>query len=59
MLPARASTAGRSARFLPGMELSGAEWVKYVLGVVLPLGMWWGLMRHLAGGSPCASMQPF
>ena len=23
----------------------------YVLGVALPLGMWWGLMRDLGGGS--------
>ena len=23
----------------------------YIFGVVLPLGLWWGLMRDLAGGS--------
>jgi membrane protease YdiL (CAAX protease family) len=23
----------------------------YIFGVVLPLGLWWGLMRELSGGS--------
>ncbi len=51
MLPAVAFALFRSARFLPGVDVTFGEWLKYVLGVALPLGMWWGLMRDLAGGS--------
>lgn len=51
MLPAVAFAIFRSARYLPGVDVSFGEWMKYVLGVALPLGMWWGLMRDLAGGS--------
>ena len=51
MLPAVAFALYRSTRFMPGAEVSFGEWMKYVLGVALPLGMWWGLMRDLAGGS--------
>src|SRR6185369_10274480 len=51
MLPALAFAVFRAARYLPGVDLSFGDWMKYVLGVALPLGMWWGLMRDLAGGS--------
>lgn len=51
MLPAVAFALFRGIRFLPGPDLPLADWIGYVLGVALPLGMWWGLMRDLAGGS--------
>lgn len=51
MLPALAFAAFRALRYLPGSDLAPLDWGKYVLGVALPLGMWWGLMRDLAGGS--------
>jgi membrane protease YdiL (CAAX protease family) len=51
MIPAVAFTVFRAGRYLPGSDLAFDDWVKYVLGVALPLGMWWGLMRDLAGGS--------
>lgn len=51
MLPALAFAAFRAVRYLPGPDLAPIDWGKYVLGVALPLGMWWGLMRDLAGGS--------
>ncbi len=50
-LPAMAFTVVRSARFLPGVDLSPADWFFYVFGTALPLGLWWGVMRDLAGGS--------
>jgi membrane protease YdiL (CAAX protease family) len=50
-LPALAFTAVRALRYLPGPDLSLSGWVLYLAGVVLPLGLWWGLMRDLAGGS--------
>ena len=49
--PALIFTAVRSLRFLPGLELSPQTWLAWVFGTVLPLGLWWGLMRDLAGGS--------
>jgi len=49
--PALIFTAVRSLRFLPGHEISLQTWLAWVLGTVLPLGLWWGLMRDLAGGS--------
>jgi membrane protease YdiL (CAAX protease family) len=54
-VPALVFTAVRSGRFVPGASLAPADWLFYVFGVVLPLGLWWGLMRDLAGGSlwPC------
>lgn len=51
IVPALAFTAVRSLRYLPGGELSSSDWLFYVAGVVFPLGLWWGLMRELAGGS--------
>lgn len=53
-LPALVFTAVRALRFLPGVALPVESWLAYV-AVVLPLGLWWGLMRDLAGGSiwPC------
>ena len=51
MLPALAFAAFRGLRYIPGADLAPMDWGKYVLGVALPLGMWWGLMRDLAGGS--------
>lgn len=50
-LPALAFTASRSLRYWPGVALSWDDWAFYVLGVAFPLGLWWGLMRDLAGGS--------
>lgn len=49
--PALAFTAVRALRYLPGSELALSDWLFYVAGVVFPLGLWWGLMRRLAGGS--------
>jgi hypothetical protein len=42
-------------RLLPGIGFGAGDWIVYVFGFVLPLGLWWGLMRELAGGSlwPC------
>ena len=50
-LPALAFTAVRAVRFLPGSTLGVAGWLGYIFGVALPLGLWWGLMRELAGGA--------
>jgi membrane protease YdiL (CAAX protease family) len=50
-IPALAFTAVHSLRLLPGVDLTPAEWLNWVFGTVLPLGLWWGLMRDLAGGS--------
>lgn len=50
-LPALAFTVVRSLRFLPGPDLAFDDWLFYVFGTVLPLGLWWGLMRDWAGGS--------
>lgn len=54
-LPALAFTALRATRFLPGEEIAMSDWLFHVFGISLPLGLWWGLMRDLAGGSlwPC------
>jgi membrane protease YdiL (CAAX protease family) len=54
-VPALAFTVVRSLRYLPGPDLSPAAWIFYVAAVVFPLGLWWGLLRDLAGGSlwPC------
>jgi len=51
VIPALAFTAVRALRYVPGPELSTSAWVLYLAGVVLPLGLWWGLMREIAGGS--------
>jgi membrane protease YdiL (CAAX protease family) len=50
-LPALAFTAMHALRFIPGTELPVDKWLFYVFGTVLPLGLWWGLMRDWAGGS--------
>lgn len=54
-IPALVFTLVRAFRFLPGADLPLSDWLYYTLGMVLPLGLWWGLMRDLAGGSlwPC------
>jgi membrane protease YdiL (CAAX protease family) len=49
-LPALAFTAVRALRFDPVND-TAVEWLVYLAGVVFPLGLWWGLMRDLAGGS--------
>ncbi len=49
--PALLFTVVRGLRFLPGHELTTGAWLGWVFGTVLPLGLWWGLMRDLAGGS--------
>lgn len=41
----------RGLRWMPGAEMPAGVWAEWVLGTVLPLGLWWGLMRDLAGGS--------
>jgi hypothetical protein len=37
------------------LGLGSPAWTFYIFGVVLPLGLWWGLMRELGGGAlwPC------
>jgi membrane protease YdiL (CAAX protease family) len=50
-LPALAFTAVRAARVLPGADVSTDDWLFFVFGATLPLGLWWGLVRDLAGGS--------
>ena len=54
-MPAVAFTAVRALRLLPGVGLGSEDWMFYILGFALPLGLWWGLMRELAGGAlwPC------
>lgn len=51
MIAALAFTAFRGLRFAPTLGLGSPAWMIYVFGVVLPLGLWWGLMRELAGGA--------
>jgi len=51
VLPALAFTAVRAVRFLPGSDLPLDDWLFYLFGTVLPLGLWWGLMRDWTGGS--------
>lgn len=49
--PAILFTAVRGFRLMPGHDLPTGMWLGWVFGTVLPLGLWWGLMRDLAGGS--------
>ena len=49
--PALLFTLVHGLRFLPGLEMPAPVWTQWLLGTVLPLGLWWGLMRDLAGGS--------
>jgi membrane protease YdiL (CAAX protease family) len=51
VVPALAFTLVRAARVLPGADVAPAVWMLYIFGRVLPLGVWWGLMRDLSGGS--------
>lgn len=51
LVPALIFTAIRSLRYAPLGGLPSSDWMYYVFGVVLPLGVWWGVMRDLAGGS--------
>jgi membrane protease YdiL (CAAX protease family) len=51
VVPALAFTLVRAVRIVPGAELAPAAWMLYIFGRVLPLGVWWGLMRDLSGGS--------
>ncbi len=51
IVSAAAFTAVRAFRFWPGEGLGMADWMVYISGAVLPLGLWWGLMRELSGGS--------
>lgn len=48
--PAIVFSAVRAFRYPPGL-LGTTETVSYVVGVALPLGLLWGLMRELSGGS--------
>jgi len=50
-LPAFLFTAVRAVRFLPGPGLAMTSWLFYVFGIVLPLGVWWGVVRNLSRGS--------
>jgi membrane protease YdiL (CAAX protease family) len=54
-IAAIAFAAVRSLRMAPALGLGSPAWMFYAFGVVLPLGLWWGLMRELAGGAiwPC------
>jgi membrane protease YdiL (CAAX protease family) len=51
IVSAAAFTAVRCTRFWPGEGLGMGDWMVYISGAVLPLGLWWGLMRELSGGS--------
>lgn len=50
-VPALAFALVRAVRILPGADIAPAAWMFYIFGRVLPLGVWWGLMRDLSGGS--------
>ena len=50
-MPAIAFAAVRAVRLLPGPDLALGSWLFYVFGLALPLGVWWGLVRDLSGGS--------
>jgi membrane protease YdiL (CAAX protease family) len=50
-VPALAFTLVRAFRYLPGVDLAVDDWWFYVLGTALPLGLWWGVLRDLSGGS--------
>jgi membrane protease YdiL (CAAX protease family) len=50
-VPALSFAALRALRHLPGQDLTVEEWLRYVLGVAIPLGVWWGFMRDLSRGS--------
>lgn len=49
--PAIVFTVVRAARYPIGPSFGPAEWLAYLFGVALPLGLLWGLMRELSGGS--------
>jgi len=51
LVPAIAYSALRALRHLPGQDLSIEDWLRYVLGVAVPLALWWGFVRDLARGS--------
>jgi membrane protease YdiL (CAAX protease family) len=51
VVPAMAFASLRGLRHLPGQDLTVEEWLRHLLGVAIPLGLWWGLMRDLARGS--------
>jgi membrane protease YdiL (CAAX protease family) len=51
LVPAIAYAALRSLRHLPGQDLSVEDWLRYVLGVAVPLALWWGFVRDIARGS--------
>lgn len=55
VVPALAFTAVRALRFLPGHDLGVPDWLGYIFGVALPMGLWWGILRELGGGAiwPC------
>lgn len=55
MMPALIYTAVQALHFMGARSLGPVERMYYIFGVALPLGLWWGLMRELAGGSiwPC------
>jgi membrane protease YdiL (CAAX protease family) len=61
VVSAAAFTLVRSLRFWPGEGMGALDWMVYISGAVLPLGLWWGLMRELAGGSiwPCLASHFF
>lgn len=50
-LTALAFAVVRGLRYAPGLVLGSQDWLAYVVGGALPLGLWWGLMRELAGGA--------
>lgn len=49
--PAITFTIVRAFRFPQGPGFGTPEWLGYLFGVVLPLGLLWGLMREISGGS--------
>jgi membrane protease YdiL (CAAX protease family) len=44
-------TVVRAFRYPPGPGFATPDWMSYMFGVVLPLGLLWGLMRELSGGN--------
>ena len=50
-IPALIFTAIHAIRFTFGLVQGVADLPVYVFGIILPLGLLWGLMRELSGGS--------
>jgi membrane protease YdiL (CAAX protease family) len=51
LVPAILFAVFRALRHLPGQDLTLEDWLRYVLGVAVPLALWWGFVRDVARGS--------